>query len=102
MRARGVGRGVTALLEVRRACKVFGGGLFNKHRTTALEDFSLAIENEPPSVTAVVGESGSGKTTLARLMLGLITPTEGAVLYRGTDLRALSGPDWRVFRRDVQ
>jgi peptide/nickel transport system ATP-binding protein len=97
-----LGLGVTALLELRRAGKVFGGGLFNKHRTTALEDFSLAIETEPPSVTAVVGESGSGKTTLARLMLGLVTPSEGAVLYRGTDLRTLSGADWRVFRRDVQ
>jgi peptide/nickel transport system ATP-binding protein len=75
-----LGLGVTALLELRRAGKVFGGGLFNKHRTTALEDFSLAIETEPPSVTAVVGESGSGKTTLARLMLGLVTPSEGAVL----------------------
>ena len=39
---------------------------------TAVDDFSLAIADEPPSITALVGESGSGKTTLARLLLGLI------------------------------
>ncbi|MBA2448305.1 MAG: ABC transporter ATP-binding protein [Chloroflexi bacterium] len=90
------------LLEVRGATKVFGGGLFTRRTTVALEDFSLAIQAEPPSITAVVGESGSGKTTLARLLLGLVTPTDGAVLYKGEDLRTLSSGERRAFRRDVQ
>ena len=68
----------------------------------AVGDFSLAIADEPPSITALVGESGSGKTTLARLLLGLIEPSGGAVLYKGADIRALSGTDLRSFRRDVQ
>jgi len=91
-----------ALIEVRHVTKVFGGGLFDKTHTIALEDFSIAIEGEPPSITAVVGESGSGKTTLARLILGLLTPTSGEVLYRGKNLRKMSGEDWRAFRRDAQ
>ncbi len=90
------------LIEARRVGKVFGGGLFNKRQTVALEDFSLGIETEPPSITAVVGESGSGKTTLARLLLGLVAPTSGAVLYRGTDLQTLSRESRRAFLRDVQ
>ena len=50
----------------------FGGGLLDKRRARSrCDDFSLAIDAEPPSITAVVGESGSGKTTLARLLLGL-------------------------------
>ena len=69
---------------------------------TAVEDFSLAIADDPPSITALVGESGSGKTTLARLLLGLIEPSEGAVLYKGADIRTLSGADRQAFRRDVQ
>src|SRR5207248_3408528 len=55
-----------------------------------------------PSVIAVVGESGSGKTTLARLLLGLVEPTEGMVRYRGKDLRRLGQAARRAFRRDVQ
>jgi ABC-type glutathione transport system ATPase component len=35
----------------------------------------------------VVGESGSGKTTLVRLLLGLLKPDEGSVVYRGGSLR---------------
>jgi len=68
----------------------------------ALEDFSIAIESDRPSITAVVGESGSGKTTLARLLLGLTTPTRGGVLYLGRDLQKMTQTEMRTFRRDVQ
>src|SRR5205814_776771 len=67
-----------------------------------LAGLSLAIDAERPSVIAVVGESGSGKTTLARLLLGLVEPTEGMVRYRGQDLRRLGREARRTFRRDVQ
>jgi peptide/nickel transport system ATP-binding protein len=93
---------MTALIESRAVTKTFGGGLFDKRTTVALENFSFAIEATPPRITAIVGESGSGKTTLARLLLGLITPTSGEVLYNGTDLRKLAGADRRQFLRDVQ
>jgi ABC-type oligopeptide transport system ATPase subunit len=93
---------MTGLLEARQVSKIFGGGLFDKRVTVALDDFSFAIESTPPRVTAIVGESGSGKTTLARLLLGLITPSTGEVLYNGTDLRKLQREDRRSFLRDVQ
>jgi peptide/nickel transport system ATP-binding protein len=62
----------------------------------------MRVETEPPSITAIVGESGSGKTTLARLLLGVIAPTSGDVLYLGKSLRSMSGDERRAFRRDVQ
>ncbi len=93
---------MTALLEAREVTKSFGGGLLDRRQTVALADFSIAIDGDRPSITAVVGESGSGKTTLARLLLGLVTPTRGRVLYKGQDLRSLSHADRRAFRRDVQ
>jgi peptide/nickel transport system ATP-binding protein len=93
---------MTSLVEARHVTKNFGGGLPDRDRTIALEDFSLAIDVDRPSITAIVGESGSGKTTLARLLLGLVAPTTGQVLYQGRDLHALSSTEHRAFRRDVQ
>jgi peptide/nickel transport system ATP-binding protein len=93
---------MTMLLEMRHASKTFGGGLLGRDRMVALEDFSFSIDADRPSITAIVGESGSGKTTLARLLLGLVAPTSGQVLYQGRDLHALSAAERRAFRRDIQ
>src|SRR5690242_6361656 len=93
---------MAALLEARGVSKIFGGGVMHKHRTAALEHFSLVIPDAPPTITAIVGESGSGKTTLAQLLLGLVPPTEGAVLYKGKDLKSLSSAARRAFLRDMQ
>ena len=93
---------MTALLEARGVTKVFGGGLFDKSQTIALEDFSMAIQHDPPTITAVVGESGSGKTTLARLLLGAVAPTKGAILYKGKNLQKLTSSESRAFLSDVQ
>src|SRR5271169_3187247 len=92
---------MTVLLQAEHVSKVFGGQ-FGRAHTVALEDFSLAIDADRPSITAVVGESGSGKTTLARLLLGLVAPTQGKVLYNGHDLARLPGAERTQFRRDVQ
>ena len=89
------------LIEAVNVGKRFAGGI-GREGTLALAGLSLAIHPERPSVIAVVGESGSGKTTLARLLLGLVEPTEGMVRYRGEDLRRLGRDARRAFRRDVQ
>ena len=93
---------MAALLEARHLTKVFGGGIFNRHRTLALSDFSLRVDADPPSITAIVGESGSGKTTLARLLLGVIAPTQGEVAYLGKPFQSMSNPERRAFGREVQ
>jgi oligopeptide/dipeptide ABC transporter ATP-binding protein len=50
----------------------------------------------------VVGESGCGKTTIARMIVGLERPSEGRVLFDGTDLTTLSKGEMRRRRRDLQ
>ena len=92
----------SALLEAKGVSKVFGAGLVHKTETVALKDFSFTISGATPSVTAIVGESGSGKTTLVRLLLGLIAPTTGEILYRGKDLSHLTGQERRSYLGDVQ
>ena len=55
------------------------GGLRKRTHVHALSDLSLCLfEHE---ILAVVGESGCGKSTLGRVVLGLIRPTSGEVLY---------------------
>jgi peptide/nickel transport system ATP-binding protein len=58
--------------------KVFG---FGRQKTLAVDhvDFNF-YEGE---VVSIVGESGSGKTTLAKMLLGLISTTEGEIYFQG-------------------
>ncbi len=93
---------MTPLIELSGVSKYFASGLFGRDRKVALEKFSFAVDPALPRVTAIVGESGSGKTTLARLLLGLIEPSEGEVRYRGRPLPRLSTAQRREFRREVQ
>ena len=95
---------MTALLEARQVTKIFGQGLLasQKNITVALHEFTLGVEVDPPTITAIVGESGSGKTTLARTLLGLAEPTRGEVRFRGTDLRHLTSAQRQTFLREVQ
>lgn len=55
---------------------------YGDHRAV-LEDFSLQINKG--SFTAILGRNGSGKSTVARLMNGLLLPSEGRVLVDGMD-----------------
>jgi peptide/nickel transport system ATP-binding protein len=94
---------MTPLLEVRDAGKVFhSGGFLRKRHHVAVDRVSLSISAERPSITAVAGESGSGKTTLARLILGIIKPSSGQILYNGKPVGDMDRGEWRTFRREVQ
>jgi peptide/nickel transport system ATP-binding protein len=94
-----------ALVEVRNLAKTFGlaASPFGGRRggeVRAVDDVSLDIyEGE---TLGLVGESGSGKSTLGRLILRLIEPTSGAVLFDGIDLMKASGPEMRRLRRNMQ
>lgn len=55
-----------------------------------LRNCSLRIE--AGESVAIIGPSGCGKSTLAKIILGLLQPSEGEVLYGSTDIRAI-GPD---------
>lgn len=89
-------------LELRNVSKVFGGGLFNRKKTVALDNLSLVVDTDTPGVKAIAGESGSGKSTLGLILMGFLTPTSGQVLYRGKDLSTLGGAEQMSFRREIQ
>jgi peptide/nickel transport system ATP-binding protein len=93
---------MTDLLELRNVSKVYHRGLINDQATVALQDFSLVLKEDEPTILTVAGESGSGKTTLAMLLLGFITPTNGEIIYRGQNIVNLRGRDRIAYRREVQ
>jgi oligopeptide/dipeptide ABC transporter ATP-binding protein len=93
---------MSSLLQAQHVTKVFGSGLLHKGGTVAVDGISLTIDDDKPSITTIAGESGSGKTTLARLLLGMIQPTSGSILYRGRSLTALDRGARKSFRREVQ
>ncbi len=66
----------------------------------AVDGVDLAIRRG--ETFAIVGESGCGKSTLARLLVRLIAPTGGTVIYEGRDIGGLDERTMRGLRRDLQ
>jgi peptide/nickel transport system ATP-binding protein len=91
-----------ALLEVQNVSKVFDiGGIFRSPgNLTAVDDVTLDVRSG--ETLGIVGESGSGKSTLLRLILRLVRPTAGRVLFEGTDIWSLSSASVRGVRRRMQ
>jgi peptide/nickel transport system ATP-binding protein len=67
---------------------------------TAVDGVSFTLRRG--TTTAVVGESGSGKSTLARMVLNLLEPTSGRVLFDDVDVRTLKGRKLLNLRRQMQ
>ncbi len=68
--------------------------------TKAVDNVSLEVQKG--ETLGLVGESGCGKTTLGRAMLGLIKPTEGNIIFKGTNLSAANHTKWKGLRKEMQ
>ena len=65
-------------IEIKNIEKIFGT---TDDEVTALQDINATIR--PGEFVSLVGPSGCGKTTLLRIIVGLETPTSGAILLDG-------------------
>jgi peptide/nickel transport system ATP-binding protein len=92
------------LVELRDVRKYYPlrAGPFGRGRgaVKAVDGVSLAIA--PGETLGLVGESGCGKSTLARLMLRLLEPSGGDVLFAGRSLLGLAPRELRALRREMQ
>ena len=92
------------LLEIKNLKKYFPArrGFFISQGAVvkAVDHVSLTVYKG--ETLGLVGESGCGKTTLGRMAVRLESPTEGDILFEGTNIRALAGPSLKAFRRESQ
>jgi ABC-type oligopeptide transport system ATPase subunit len=95
---------VTDLIQIRNLSKHFPVTAGLLHRTIgtikAVNDVTLNIERG--EILGVVRESGCGKSTLARLIMQLIEPTAGQILYDDQDICRLEKLQLRKLRRKMQ
>lgn len=61
--------------------------------------FAVSFAVPEGSALALLGSNGSGKTSVARVISGLITPTEGRVRFAGQDITGMSA--WRLTRLGI-
>lgn len=90
------------VIEVKNLTREFDirGARGDKKKLKAVDDVSFFVRKG--TTTALVGESGSGKSTVANMVLNLLEPTSGEVLYNGTDLTSLSNKEIFQMRRKLQ
>ena len=94
------------VLSVRDLKKHFTVGgrtpLLSKKRKFVRAVDGLNLDLYPRETLSLVGESGSGKTTTARMILRLIAPTSGHILFEGEDVAKMRGAKLKRYRASVQ
>lgn len=80
------------LIEFRDVTKRFNG-------TSVLERANLTIyENQ---ITTIIGKSGSGKSVLLKHIIGLLSPDEGSILFRGRPVSEMKKSEWDRYRSQI-
>ncbi len=87
-----------SLIEVRNLIKEYRTS--RKTVIHPVNDVSFVIHGG--ETVGLAGESGCGKSTLARMMIRVIKPTSGSVLWKGKEISSLPEKDFLQYRRKIQ
>jgi peptide/nickel transport system ATP-binding protein/oligopeptide transport system ATP-binding protein len=92
------------LISVNKLCKQFklNAGVFGeaKQVINAVNDLNFYIKKG--ETFGLVGESGCGKSTTGRLLIRLIEPTSGEIIYNNRNIAGYKGPQLRELRSEMQ
>jgi len=82
----------TPLIEFRDVTKRFD-------EKTILDKMNLLIYEK--QITTIIGKSGSGKSVLLKHIIGLLSPDEGSILFRGRPVHEMKKNEWEGYRNQV-
>ena len=88
------------MLEMRNLIKVFSRGNILRKRQTIIHGVNLSIAKG--ETLGIVGQSGAGKSTLGKLAVRLLEPTDGQLLFEGTDITHATERNLRRLRTKMQ
>ena len=71
-----------------------------KHFVKAVDDVSFTVQRG--EIFTLAGESGCGKTTTGKLVVRLISPTSGKIIFDGVDITPLNHEELRMLKRKLQ
>jgi phospholipid/cholesterol/gamma-HCH transport system ATP-binding protein len=80
------------MIELKNVYKRFGD-------RTVVSDVSFVFEQGKTNL--IIGESGSGKTTCLKMMVGLLAPDQGDILYTNRSFLAMDNAQRQVLRKDI-
>jgi peptide/nickel transport system ATP-binding protein len=96
---------MTSLLRVNQLCKAYlinkSSGWFGHKQTLHAVD-GVSFELSAGETLGLVGESGCGKSTTAKLVLGLLAPSSGEVVFDDQPVHAQKNATWRAARKQMQ
>ena len=72
------------VIKLEDLTKIFSLGLLGKKKIVAVDRVNLVIKSG--EILGILGESGSGKSTIARMILRLLKPTKGRILFNNRDI----------------
>ena len=92
------------LVEVKGLVKHFPvrGGILQRQVGTVQAVDGVSFDVRRGETLGLVGESGCGKTTVGRLLLRLIEPTAGTIIFDGVDITAIKDSALKPYRRRMQ
>lgn len=88
------------LLEVKDLYKTYTSGIIKKHKITPVNNVSFQIAEG--TTLGLMGNSGCGKTTLSRIIMGLVNPDCGKIIFDGINITEKTGAERKKIIRHMQ